>query len=173
MTTIEMKNRYEHLYDKMKSSKKVEYMMIFGNAEKIMFNKLALVKPELAEEWVSMLEAICWNNFLTESQAKSVVENIINQDGSTGPHWSMETFFSLITTKGFALEEEPYFNKYALWAIANIHYSDHAQSVAEDMGYKSINDVSNEKMGLSMYRKAVESLKDPDKPNFLKNWLEV
>lgn len=173
MTTVEMKNRYDHLYDKMKSSNKVEFMMIFGNAERVMFNKLALVKPELAEEWISMLEAIHWNNFLTESQAKSLVENIINQDGSRGPKWSMETFFSLITTKGFVLEEEPYFNKYALWAVANIHYSDHAQSVAEDMGYRNVHEVSNEKMGVSMYRKAVESLKDLDKPHYLQNWMEM
>jgi hypothetical protein len=42
-------------------------------------------------------------------------------------------------------------------------YSDHAKSIAEDMGYKSVAEVPNERMALSCYKKAVESLKDPDK----------
>ena len=41
-------------------------------------------------------------------------------------------------------------------------YSDHAKSIAEDMGYKSPAEVPAEKMALSCYRKAVENLKDVD-----------
>jgi hypothetical protein len=41
-------------------------------------------------------------------------------------------------------------------------YSDHAKSVSEDMGYKTPSEVPNEKMARSMYKKAVEYLKDDD-----------
>jgi hypothetical protein len=41
-------------------------------------------------------------------------------------------------------------------------YSDHGKSIAEDMGYKSVGEVPNEKMALSCYKKAVECLTDED-----------
>jgi hypothetical protein len=52
-------------------------------------------------------------------------------------------------------------------------YSDHAQSIAEDMGQRSPNEVPNEKMALSCYKKAVEKLKDPDRPRFVREYFEV
>lgn len=41
-------------------------------------------------------------------------------------------------------------------------YSDHAKSIAEDMGHKSPAEVPNDKMALSCYKKALEKLKDVD-----------
>ena len=67
----------------------------------------------------------------------------------------------------------PYYNCYALWVMANMLYSDHAQSVAEDMGYKTPAEVLNEKMALSMYKKAVEKLKDVDRPHFVRQYFHV
>ena len=54
--------RYDELYDKMKSSRNVKYMQIFGEAEKYMFGELAGVNPEMAERWLSHLEPVCWHN---------------------------------------------------------------------------------------------------------------
>ena len=52
-------------------------------------------------------------------------------------------------------------------------YSDHAQSVAEDMGMSSTEAVPNEKMALSMYRKSVEKLKDHDRPKFVREYFDL
>jgi hypothetical protein len=52
-------------------------------------------------------------------------------------------------------------------------YSDHAQSVAEDMGMSTPEAVPNEKMALSMYRKAVEKLKDVDRPKFVREYFDL
>lgn len=41
-------------------------------------------------------------------------------------------------------------------------YSDHAKSIAEDMGYKNPSEVPNEKMLRSCYNKALERLCDLD-----------
>lgn len=61
------------------------------------------------------------------------------------------------------MEEKPSYNGLALLVAANMIYSDHAKSIAEDMGYKTVQETPNEKMALSCYKKAVELLKDPDK----------
>ncbi len=170
MNTDELKERYQYLYDKMKTSREVEKMIIFGKAEQKMFAKLAYSNPNMAKEWLNMLEAVCWNNFLTEEQAEQLASKIINQDQSVGPHWTMDVFFSVVPKLGGNLEEEPYYNRYALWLVANSHYSDFARSTAEDMGYRTPEEVPQEKMALSMYRKAVESLKDIDKLHYVTSY---
>ena len=173
MNSEEMKLRYDYLYDLMKSSKNVEKMMVFGKAERQIFNKLSSSNPSMAKEWLEMIEAVCWNNYLSELQAEKIASKIINQDGSAGPYWSMDTFFNVVTRLGGLVEEEPYYNKYALWLVANAHYSDFARSTSEDMGYQSLSDVPAEKMALSMYKKAVESLKDIDRPHYIADYYHI
>ena len=87
----------------------------------------------------------------------------MNQDGTKEFHWPYDVFTKAVTQLGGTVEEKPYYNSYALWVTANMIYSAHARSVAEAMGYKSPLEVPNERMALSMYKKAVEKLKDPDK----------
>lgn len=86
----------------------------------------------------------------------------VNQDGIKGFHWNHDVFIKAVESLGGITEEKPYYNSYALCVVANMVYSDHALSIAMDMGYKSPAEVPNEKMALSCYRKAVEMLKDID-----------
>lgn len=158
-----MIERYDELYGVMKSSRDVEKMKIFGEAEKEMFRQLAASNPTMAEMWLTKLEAVCWDNYLTEKEARNIGRHIVNQDGTKEFHWPYDVFTKAVTQLGGSVEEKPYYNSYALWVTANMNYSDHARSVAEDMGYKSPMEVPNERMALSMYKKAVEKLKDPDK----------
>ena len=147
----------------MKSSRDVEKMKIFGEAEKEMFRQMAASNPSMAEMWLTKLEAVCWDNYLTEKEARNIGRHIVNQDGTKEFHWPYDVFTKAVSQLGGITEEKPYYNSYALWVTANMIYSDHARSVAEDMGYKSPMEVPNERMALSMYKKAVEKLKDPDK----------
>ena len=158
-----MIERYDELYGVMKSSRDVEKMKIFGEAEKEMFRQLAASNPTMAEMWLTKLEAVCWDNYLTEKEARNIGRHIVNQDGTKEFHWPYDVFTKAVSQLGGITEEKPYYNSYALWVTANMIYSDHAKSVAEDMGYKSPMEVPNERMALSMYKKAVEKLKDPDK----------
>ena len=162
MTKEQMIERYEELYNKMKSSKDVKNMKIFGESEKYMFKELAKVHPEMAENWLSHLEAVCWNNYLSQAEAKNIGMRIVNQDGTKGFHWPHDVFTKAVESLGGIVEEKPYYNSYALCVVSNMIYSDHAKSIAMDMGYKSPAEVPNEKMALSCYRKAVEKLKDVD-----------
>ena len=162
MKKEELVERYDYLYDKMKHSQEVKNMKIFGKAEKYMFHELAMMHPEMAEKWLSHLEAVEWNQYLSKSEADNIAKRTINQDGTKGFHWDYPTFVNAVNSLGGVIEHHPCYNSYALWVAANMVYSDHAKSVAEDMGFKSPSEVPNEKMALSMYRKALENLKDDD-----------
>ena len=60
-----------------------------------------------------------------------------------------------------------------VWCVtANSVYSDHALSIAIDMGFKDPREVSNDKMAMSCYRKAVEKLKDIDNPRYVRKYFK-
>lgn len=162
MTKEQMIERYEELYHKMATSKEPKYMHVFGEAEKYMFKEVAKMNTAMAENWLSHLEAICWNQYLSETEAKNIGMRIVNQDGTKGFHWTYDVFTKAVESLGGVVEEKPYYNSYSLWVVGNTIYSDHAMSIAMDLGYKTPAEVPNEKMALSVYRKAVEKLKDID-----------
>ena len=162
-TKEEMIDRYHQLYDKMKESKDPKNMKIFGEAEKYIFKQLAATHPQLADSWLARLEAVCWDNYLSEAEAMNISKWMENQDKTKGFHWPKEPFMKAVEGIGGCTERNPEYNSCALLATANMIYSDHARSIAEDMGYKSPTEVPNEKMLRSCYNKAVEKLCDADK----------
>lgn len=162
MTKEQMIERYEELYHKMKNSKDVKNMKAFGSAMTWTFGELAKVHPDLAEKFLSHIECIEWNQYLSQDEAMNIGKRIVNQDGTKGFHWSYDVFTNAVKSLGGVVEEKPYYNSYALWVTASTIYSDHALSIAMDMGYKDAKEVPNEKIALSVYRKAVEKLKDID-----------
>lgn len=170
MTKEELVKRYTELYNKMKESRNVKYMRIFGESEKYMFGELAGRHPDIAERWLSHLEPVCWHNYLSEHEAMNIGKEIENQDGTLGYHWDYHVFVSAVKQLGGKVEDKPYYNSYALWATANMIYSDHAESIAEDMGYDKVMNVPNERMALSCYKKAVEKLKDVDNDDFVRDY---
>lgn len=165
--------KYDELYANMAASKDVRKMRAFGEAEKHIFHEIAEHHPELAEEWLNNIRTKMWNNYITESQARKIASELVNQDGTRGPKWNMETFLGVVLRNGGKPEDEPYYNRCALWLVANAHYSDFAKSTAEDMGYRSAMEVPVERMAMSMYRKAVESLKDIDRPHYIADYYHV
>ena len=159
-----IRERYLELYEDMAKSGMPDKMKIFGEAEKWAFGKMLETSPKTAEQWVDKLEAMNWNNYLSKAEADDIVAKFINQDNSRGAHWGYDVFKGAV---------ESFYNCYALWVVANMIYSDHAQSVAEDMGHTTPAQVPNEKMALSMYKKAVEKLKDKDRPRFVRDYFGV
>lgn len=161
-TKEQMTDRYRELYDKMRESKDVRMMKIFGEAEKYMFKAIAGMHPEMADNWLSHLEAVCWDNYLSEKEAVNIGKRIVNQDGTKGFHWMYEPFCKAVEAMGGKTEDKPHYNAYALMVTANMVYSDHAKSIAEDMGFKTPAEVPGERMLQSCFRKAVEKLTDAD-----------
>lgn len=149
----------------MATSGMPEKMKVFGEAEKWAFDRLHERDPKLAEMWVDKLEATHWHNYLSKAEANDIVAKFINQDNSRGAHWAYDVFKGAVESLGGNMMEEPYYNCYALWVVANMLYSDHAQSASEY--------VPKEDMPKYFYLMAVEKLKDKDRPRFVRDYFGV
>lgn len=170
MTKDDMMNRYMALYNDMAGSGDPRKMHIFGDAEKWAFRQMIDKDLTIAAQWVEKLEAIKWNNYLTAVEAKTICGKLVNQDGTTGGRWAMDVAVQKIERLGGKPCLPPYYNTPALVTVMNMLYSDHAQSVAEDMGYKFPSEAPDDKMVLSFYRKAVEKLCDVDREKFVREY---
>lgn len=158
----EMIARYEELYDRMSRSRDVKNMRTFGEAERAVFAELAASNPDIAFRWLERLEPMDWDNYLSERESREISRAIKNQDGSTGFRWNENDFFSAVRGFGIREEEKPRYNRYALLVVANMVYSDHARSIAEDMGKTAPSNIDDTMMMHSCCRKALELFNDPD-----------
>lgn len=157
--------RYEELYHDMATSKDVEKMKVFGNAEKWIFAQLLDRDPKLAEMWLEKLEGSHWCNYLSKGEAEDIVANLENQDGTKGGKWSYEQFEEAVASLNGKMECEPKYNRYALWTTANMLYSDHAESLSEFIEEKDY--------PKAFYMLSVETLKDIDHPRFVREYFGV
>ena len=157
-----IRERYLELFEDMAKSGMPEKMKIFGETEKWAFGKMLETSPKTAEQWVEKLEAMNWNNYLSKSEADEIVAKFINQDNSRGAHWNYDVFKGAVESLGGNMAEEPYYNCYALWVVANMLYSDHYNSASEY--------VPKEDMPKYFYLMAVEKLKDKDRPRFVRDY---
>ena len=160
-----MIDRYHHLYGIMAVSGEPSLMHIFGEAEKRAFGKMVELSPSYATAWLETLEAVGWNNYLTKMEAEGIVVKLHNQDGTTGGHWDYEVFKAAVEALGAPMCEEPFFNCWALWATANMLYSDHAESVSEFVEEKDHPKI--------FYLMAVEQLKDADRKHFIRPYFRL
>lgn len=161
----ELIEKYDELYEDMATAKDPRKMMAFGDAEKWMFHMLAKEHPEIAEKWLTKLEAAKWHNYLSKTEAEEIAAKLVNQDGSRGPHWSHETFKAAVESLGAKTEEEPFYNCWALWIMANALWSDHHKALMEF--------VPKEQEPKVYYLMAVEKLKDVDYPKFIRKYYDL
>lgn len=157
--------RYDELYEDMASAKDPKKMMIFGDAEKWIFHEIAKAHPELAEKWLSKLEAGKWNNYLSKSEAEMIASKLQNQDGTRGAHWSYDTFKSAVESLGASMSDEPYYNCWALWVEANVLWSDIHKSLSKY--------IPKDQEPSAYYEMAVEKLRDADRPKFIRQYFDL
>lgn len=162
MTKDEMIDEYEMYSHKIIKSKDQKHMEVLGDVCEWLFKQAAMKMPDVAESALAHLAATEWDNYLSQNEAMNIGKRIINQDGTKGFHWNHDVFTKAVESLGGVVEDKPHYNSYALCVAGNMIYSDHAKSIAEDMGYKTVAEVPNEKMALSCYKKAVELLTDAD-----------
>ena len=161
----EILEKYEELYKDMASSGNKEKMKAFGEADRWAFRKMNEISPKDAQCWLDKLEAMNWHNYLSKQEAEEVTARLVNQNGMKGPHWGYDTFKNAVESVGGAMSEKPYYNCYALWAVANMLYSDHYDSARKY--------VPESEMPKYFYTSAIEKLKDADKPKFVRWYFDL
>lgn len=163
-----MIKRYDELYENMVTAKDLKKMIVFGEAEKWMFHSVAKEHPELAKIWLSKLESSVWNNYLTEHEAKHIVESLMEKHGDTYVQkyaWDYPTLKSAVESIGGKMSEEPCYNCWALWATMNMLHSDHDETISAYI---------QPSVKVKFYYKlAVDKLKDFDRPHFVREYFHL
>ena len=72
-----------------------------------------------------------YGNFMTEKEAKRVVDGFIAFDGSHGQKWSLDTISDELRKAGGVLEEKHHYNKWMLYVVMNSEYADYGGVLAK------------------------------------------
>lgn len=152
-----MRQEFMELYDMMSVSHDVKDMQTFGNVHKEMMEWMIQNKPDLAQEWIGKLESIKWHQYMTRKEA----ENIIARMKPDAP-WRYDVWQAAMMKLGIPMEEQPYYNAYALWCEMNKQYSDHAQSLADKVWKKPLSAIPAEEIVPAIHALAIDVLRDKD-----------
>lgn len=126
MNAQELKNAYADLYGYMANSKDPANMKAFGRVMTEMFMWFADNKPDAAQEWLEKLSAIKWNNYLTPKEAESIVAQM-----DPAAPWTRDQWKTAMEQHGYELDEEPYYNRCALWVTMNMIMSDSSETIGK------------------------------------------
>lgn len=152
-----MKKEFYELYDMMAMSHDVNNMRTFGNVHKEMMEWMIQNKPSEAQEWIEKLESIKWCNYLTAKEAEKIVSGMVPK-----APWPRDTWRNAMTSLGLQMEEDPYYNSCALWAAMNQVYTDHAQTIADNILKMPLQEIPAEQLVPGMKALALDLLKDKD-----------
>lgn len=167
MEQKEIINEFNRLYTKMAISKEPKYMQVFGEAMKYMMKDMVDWRPDIAQEYLDKLEAINWNNYLSKKEATTIVSNMVPHGG-----WDMSEWETMMESQGVCLEEEPYYNKWAMYVAMNMIYSDSSATIAEIIG-KSLSNISSEELFEAVHLLALDKLKDKDDMFNIRSYFHV
>ena len=157
MEAKEMKEKFTSLYNMMATSNNVKYMHTFGDTTKKMFDWLVVNKPDIASEFLSQLESIKWNNYLTKAEADSIIAKM-----NPSAPWDMKAWKEAMDALGIDTCCEPYYNEYALYVAMCQVYSDHGNTIAKMHGKDTIEEIEPNEVVKCMNSLAIDILKDKD-----------
>lgn len=139
----------------MAQSQNPKNMKVFGNVMTEMMDVMIQKMPAEAEEMIDKLEAIKWKQYLTPKEAEKIVAGM----DPKGP-WSREAWKNTMESFGLPLEEQPAYNRCALWVEMNKIYSDFGENLAELIG-KTLSPTDKDII-TACYKLALKNLKDKD-----------
>lgn len=160
MNAEEMMKKYDQLYDKMATSNKIENMKLFGKVGRESMMLLAKNMPERAQELIDKLCSISWDNYLTEKEAEAITSKMNPQRP-----WSREQWRTAMEQHGFVLEEEPYYNRCAVYTTMSMIYSDSSDTLKHFANGADIFEL--------IHALALNKLKDKDKVFSIRKYFSV
>ena len=82
-----------------------------------------------------------YGHYLTEQEARKVVDGFVCYDGTRGGKWQPSVLFSAIESMGGKKEEKGKFNEWAMYAVMNMMQSDYGGVImqyAQGEGYAKV-----------------------------------
>lgn len=153
---MDLKKRYESLYQEMVDSKDTKNMMLFGSVMNEMMDRVIQRDAAFAQQMIDKLESMNWEQYLTSAEAKKVCENLKKYE------WSFDNWDKALASMELETEQKYYFNKYALWALMNYMYSKHSETLSQKILESTLQEVTEEQMIAIIHALAVDLLTDND-----------
>lgn len=151
-----MNEEFNRIYHEILNSGERWKMKLLGGVMKTMFNYLVEHDKKAAQEMLNILEAANWDNYLTSSEAASIVDNM-----QPSPLWNRANWESMMKSLGLRLEDEPDYNPCALFVTMCKIDSDSRKSIAKIMGMGSVQSTDAEYFK-AVHMLALDELDDED-----------
>lgn len=151
-----MKKEFAALFNMMANSNDVNYMHVFGQVQKEMFEWMLANKADVAEEMLMKLEAIRWCQYLTPKEADRIIAGM-----DPKAPWSREVWKGAMESFDLPIEEQPYFNRCALFVEMSKMYSDFGEEIASLLE-KPLS-ATDKDIIEACYKMSLRTLKDKDK----------
>ena len=155
MNTTELKDRYDGLYDFMSASRDPKNMKTFGSVMTAMMDLMLAKMPSEAEEMIDRLESIKWRQYLTPKEAEKIIAGM-----DPKAPWSRDLWRQTMEQLSLPVEEQPAYNRCALWVEMSKMYSDFGDEIAALLG-KPLSPTDKDII-TACYRMALKTLKDKD-----------
>ena len=134
-------------------------MQRLGDMTKRVMRWMSVNEPGLAAQAIAILDGDksqeC-RNYLSGHEASEIVRQMEPQ-----PQWPLGQVLDMLRNAGYATDEPPYFNDYALAATMCMILSDSGQTLQRIIGSPS-HPATNEELLASVYQLAIDKLKDED-----------
>ena len=156
MTTEEL---YQQFLSRYESAINSGDMTRLGDMTKRVMRWLVAYEPDIAAQAITILDSEenqeC-RNYLSGHEASEIVRQMDPQ-----PQWSPRQVLDMLRSAGYATDETPYFNNYALATTMCMILSDSGQTLQRIIGSPS-HPATNEELLASVYQLAIDKLKDKD-----------
>jgi hypothetical protein len=159
MTAEERYQQFLDRYESVIRSGDISQMQPLGEMVKRVMKWLINYEPEIATAALSILngeESKEYRNYLSAHEASEIVRQMDPQ-----PQWSLRQVLDMLKNAGYATDEPPYFNNYALATTMCMILSDSGQTLQRIVGSPS-HPATNEELLASVYQLAVDKLIDKD-----------
>ena len=168
MNQEEIKKEFYALYNMMANSQNPTNMKTFGTVMVKMMDEMIKSNPQKAEEYIEELSSIKWKQYLTSKEAEAIVKSMQPQ-----APWDKEVWNNAMDSLGLIKEEEPYYNRCALWVEMNKQYSDHAETIANNILKKPLKEIPTEQIVNGMYAMAIDLLRDKDDKYHIREYFNL
>ena len=118
------KEKFEELYNSIIASRNTKNMQVLGCMTKKIMNTIIDTHPQMAEEMLNVIEAVNWDNYLTEKEAEQIITNMKPQ-----PKWTKQLWKNNMTILDESIEKQPSYNKCALYVTMCMIDSDDGETL--------------------------------------------
>lgn len=151
-----MNEEFNRIYHEILNSGEKWKMKLLGGVMKTMFNYLVEHDKKAAQEMLDILEAANWDNYLTASEADTILENM-----QPAPMWDKRAWESMMKSLEARMEDEPDYNKCALFITMCKIDSDSRKSICDIMGVDGVKP-TDERYFKAVHMLALDELDDED-----------